>query len=64
MKSIKDIMRSPGFMGEVSILFIGLAALNGLFSLLLFAGSNADPDALSLAAAFLLQAISTSLWEL
>lgn len=57
MRPIKDILRSPAFMREVSILFIGLAALNGLFSLLLFAGSNADPDALSLAAGFLLQAI-------
>ena len=57
MKPVKDILRSPGFMREVSILFIGLAALSGLFSLLLFAGSNANPEALALAAGFLLQAI-------
>lgn len=57
MKSIRDILRSPGFMREVSVLFIGLAALSGLFSLLLFAGSKADPEALSLAPGFLLQAI-------
>lgn len=44
-------------MREASILFIGLGALSGLFSILLFAGSNADSDALSLAAGLLLQAI-------
>ncbi len=57
MKSFKAILQSPAFMREVSILFIGLAALSVIFSILLFAGSNGDPNALSLAVAFLLQAI-------
>jgi EamA domain-containing membrane protein RarD len=57
MKPIKEILRSPAFMREVSILFIGLAALSVVFSLLLFTGSNGDPEALSLAGGFLLQAI-------
>ena len=57
MKSFKEILHSPGFMREVSILFIGLAALSVVFSILLFVGSNVDPEALSLAVAFLLQAI-------
>ena len=57
MKPIKDILHSPAFMREVSILFIGLAALSVVFSMPLFAGSNGDPDALSLAVAFLLQVI-------
>ena len=57
MKPIKEILRSPAFMREVSILFIGLAALSVVFSLLLFTGSKGDPQALSLAGGFLLQAI-------
>ena len=44
-------------MREVSILLIGLGALSLVFSLLLFGGSNGDPEALSLAMGFLLQAI-------
>lgn len=57
MRSFKEILRSPAFMREVSILFIGLAALSIVFSLLLFIGSNGDLEAVSLAAGFLLQAI-------
>ena len=57
MKSLKEILRSRRFMREISILLIGLAALSGLFSILLFATSNADPEALSLAAGLLIQAI-------
>ena len=57
MTPIKDILLSPAFMREVSILFVGLGALSFMFSLLLFAGSSADPNALSLAVGFLLQAI-------
>ena len=57
MTPIKDILLSPAFMREVSILFMGLGALSLVFSLLLFAGSSADPNALSLAVGFLLQAI-------
>lgn len=57
MTPIKDILLSPAFMREVSILFMGLGALSLVFSLLLFAGSSADPNALSLALGFLLQAI-------
>lgn len=57
MTPIKDILLSPAFRREVSILFIGLGALSLVFSLLLLAGSSADPNALSLAVGFLLQAI-------
>lgn len=57
MKPIKAILQSPAFMREVSILFIGLAALSVVFAILLFVGSNGDLEALSLALAFLLQGI-------
>lgn len=55
MKPINDILHSPAFMRQVSILFIGLAALSVVFAILLFVGSNGDLEALSLAVAFLLQ---------
>ena len=44
MKPFKEILRSQVFMREVSILFIGLAALSIVFSLLLFTGSNGAPQ--------------------
>ena len=57
MKSIKDILRSPNFMREVSILLFGFAAIGGLFSLLLLALGNSNPEALATGFGMLLQSI-------
>jgi hypothetical protein len=57
MKSIKDILRSPSFMREVSILLFGFAAIGGLFSLLLLTPGNSDPDALASGVGILVQSI-------
>jgi len=57
MKSVTDILRSPSFMREVSILLYGFAALGGLFALLLLTLASSDPDALASGAGMLIQSI-------
>lgn len=57
MKPVRDILRSPSFMREVSILLFGFAALGGLFAILLLALGNLDPDALALGVGTLIQSI-------
>lgn len=57
MKPVRDILRLPSFMREVSILLFGLAALGGLFAILLLALGNLDPDALALGVGTLIQSI-------
>ena len=57
MKSVRDILRSPSFMREVSILLYGFAALGGLFAVLLLTLANSDPDALASGAGLLIQSI-------
>jgi hypothetical protein len=57
MKSIKDILRSPSFMREVSILLFGFAAIGGLFSMLLLTLGHSDPDALASGVGILVQSI-------
>ena len=56
MKSIKDILRSPSFMREVSILLFGFAAVGGLVSVLLLTLSKSEPDVTS-GVGFLVQSI-------
>ncbi len=56
-KSVADILRSPGFMREVSILLYGFAALGGLFAILLLTLGHSDPDALESGVGFLIQSI-------
>lgn len=48
MKPIKEILVSPGFMREVSILLFGFAAISGLYAVALLAAGGADPEALDL----------------
>jgi len=57
MKSTKDILRSPGFKREVSILLFGFAAIGGLVSILLLALGNSDPEVLASGVGILIQSI-------
>ena len=57
MKSVKDILRSPGFMREVSILLFGFAALGGLFAILLLTLASTDAEALATGLAMLIQSV-------
>jgi hypothetical protein len=57
VKAVKDILRSPSFMREVSILLFGFAALSGLFSLLLLTSSSSDSDVLASAIGGMMQAM-------
>lgn len=57
MKSVTDVLRSPSFMREVSILLFGFAALGGLFAILLLTLGNSDPDALDSGVGMLIQSI-------
>jgi hypothetical protein len=57
MKSIKDILVSPGFMREVSLLLFVFAAFSGLFAVVLLTASGSDPEAFDLGIGLLVQAI-------
>lgn len=57
MKPVKDILRSPQFMREISQLLFVFAALNGLIALLLFMSARGNLEVLVLATASLLQGI-------
>lgn len=57
MKPIKDILVSPGFMREVSILLFVFAAFSGLFGVLLLTARGSDSEALEFGIGLLLQAI-------
>ena len=57
MKRVKDILRSPRFMREVSHLLFVLAVLSGLLALLLFTSAQGNLEVLSFAIASLLQGI-------
>ena|SRR5688500_9659698 len=57
MKPVKDILRSPRFMNEVSHLLFVLAVLSGLLALLLFTSAQGDLEVLAFAIASLLQGI-------
>lgn len=57
MKKIRDILRSPRFLREVSSLLFFFAGLSLLGSVLLFAGAKSNPEVLAYAAAGLIQAI-------
>ena len=57
MKSIKDILRSPGFKREVSILLFGFAAIGGLIAMLLLLFGNSDPEVLASGVGILIQSI-------
>jgi hypothetical protein len=55
MKSVKDILRSPEFMWQVSVLLFGLAVLSALFAAVLLVSSRLDPDTLAVALGLLIQ---------
>lgn len=57
MKPVKDILRSPRFMREVSLLLFFFAALSGLFGVLLFVSANAEAEVLASAIGSFVQAI-------
>lgn len=57
MKSIKDILRSPSFMREVSILLFGFAAIGSLFSVLLLTLGNSDSEATASGVGILVQSM-------
>jgi Na+/melibiose symporter-like transporter len=57
MRPIKEILRSPGFMREVSILLFGFAAIGGLFFVVLLGSGKTDIDTLSILVALLVQTI-------
>lgn len=56
-KPLRDVLRSPRFFREVSILLFGFAAITTLVSILLFGAGTAEPEALVLAVGGLIQAI-------
>lgn len=58
MKPIKEILVSPGFMREVSILLFGFAAISGLYALALLAAGGSNPEALDLGIGMLVQAVA------
>jgi hypothetical protein len=57
MKSVTDILRSPNFMREVSILLFGFAALGSLFAIPLLTLGNSDPDGQATGVEMLIQSI-------
>lgn len=57
MKSIKEILSSPAFMREVSVLLFGFAAIGGLFFVVLLGSGKVDIDTLPILVALLVQTI-------
>lgn len=56
-RSVKEILLSPEFKREVSILLFAFAAINALISLLLFSGGQSDAETLATGGAILILAI-------
>lgn len=44
MKSVSEVLRSPGFKREVSMLLFFFAAIQGLISTIIFIGRTTDPE--------------------
>lgn len=57
MKSVGEILRSPGFKREVSLLLFFFAAFSGLYSVIILGGRPSDPDVLAIGVATFIQAI-------
>lgn len=57
MKRVKDILRSPRFMREVSLLLVFFAGLSGLVGLLLFLSAPGNPEVLAVAVGGLVETI-------
>jgi hypothetical protein len=57
MKSVKDILRSPRFLREISLLLFFFAGLSGLFGLLLLSSAGSELEVLGMAVGSLFQAI-------
>ena len=57
VKPLREVLRSPRFFREVSILLFGFAAITTLVSILLFGSGTSEPEALVLAVGGLIQAI-------
>src|SRR5688500_3548705 len=55
MKPVRDILRSPSFMREVSILLYGFASLGGLIALILLTLGHSEPDAVASGVGMLIQ---------
>ena len=57
LKPISEVLRSPRFQREISLLFFFFAALSGIYCVLMFAASSTNETTLALAVGYLMETI-------